>query len=100
MICHKSQGLRKDFEMLIRLKAVTSLCTSKNTTDLSFMCALESCEASLLPPPSPRLTPNCQDVKDKYEILSCHDGIKSQDHFLLLFFKVHNITDMEQILLL
>lgn len=39
VICHKSQGLREDFEMLIRMSAVTSLCTFKNTADLSFMCA-------------------------------------------------------------
>lgn len=39
VICHKSQGLHEHFEMLIRLRVVTSLCTFKNTTDLSFMCA-------------------------------------------------------------
>lgn len=49
VICHKSQGLHEDFEMLIQLSMVTSLSTFKNTTDLSFMCAWKLWRLTLSP---------------------------------------------------
>ena len=64
VICHKSQGLGEDFEMLIQLRMVTSLRTFKKKKKYSWsevLCALESCEGCLspsllLPPPTPQLS--------------------------------------------
>lgn len=72
VICHKSRGLHEDFEMLIRMSAVTSLRTFKNTADLSFMCAWKFWRLLL----SPRLS---KMSRVEYEILPCPGCIlKSQ----------------------
>ena len=83
VICHKSQGLGEDFEMLIQLRMVTSLRTFKKKKKIqliwSFMCAwkLWRLPLSLSLPPSPIV----RDVKAKYEIPSCPDCIKSRGIF-------------------
>ena len=59
VICHKSQGLGEDFEMLIQLRMVTSLRTFKKKKKIqliwSFMCAWKlwrlPLSLSLSPPP-------------------------------------------------
>ncbi len=80
VICHKSQGLHEDFEMLIRLSMVTSLCTFKNAADLKFHVRLKVVKVA--PPPS-----IVKDVKAKCEIPTCPDCIASQG----IFFKVYKI---------
>lgn len=52
VICHKSQGLHEDFEMLIRLSVVTSLCTFKKYNWSNFYVRLEVVKVASLP--------NCQ----------------------------------------
>lgn len=83
MICHRSQGFHGDFEMLIWMSAATSLCTFKNTADLSFMCAWKFWR---LPPVSPIV----KDVKDKYGTLSYPGCIKKSGRKIRKEVKNHN----------